>query len=285
MPYETLPPAFWIVVVTALGLVVGSFLNVVIYRWPREESVVFPSSHCGSCGVAIKAYDNVPVLSYLLLGGKCRACKAPYSIRYPAVELLTGLLFLAAYFVDGPSLRLAFDCVFLAMLVPLVFIDADVRLLPASITHTGLLFALVARLVVPNLFGMSAEPGGGAVALGLATSPAWYVSLAGAAAGATLGGGSLFALAVLYEAIRKREGMGLGDVSMMCMVGAYLGWELTLLTVLIGSVVGAVAGIALARGSSVSDFRVPFGVFLGIGAAISLLAGPAIVGWYLGRLA
>lgn len=285
MPYDMLPPAFWIVTVVLFGLVIGSFLNVVIYRWPREESIALPASHCGSCGMPIKPYDNIPVVSYVLLLGKCRACRAPISLRYPAVELLTALLFLAAYAVDGVGLRLALDCVFLAMLVPLVFIDADVHMLPASITHPGLVFALVARLVVPNLHGMQSSFGGTAWFLGLGASPTWYVSLAGAAAGAMLGGGVLYVLAVGYEIIRKREGMGLGDVSMMCMVGAYLGWQLTILTILLGSLTGAVVGLVMAGGKRIDEFRVPFGVFLGIGAAVSLLVGPDVVEWYLARMA
>jgi leader peptidase (prepilin peptidase)/N-methyltransferase len=282
MSYDILPPAYWIATTALFGLVIGSFLNVVIYRWPREESIVLPASHCGSCGAAVKPYDNIPVLSYAMLRGRCRSCGEHFSLRYPAVEALTGLLFVAAYFVDGVGLRLVFDCVFLAMLVPLVFIDAEWHLLPNVITHPGLVFALVARLVVPNLVGMQPEPLGGAWMLGLGASPIWYVSLTGAAAGATFGGGLLYLLGVGYRLIRKREGMGLGDVSMMCMVGAYLGWELTVLTILLASVIGSILGVALARGTRFDAVRIPFGVFLGCGAAVALLAGTMIVDWYLG---
>jgi leader peptidase (prepilin peptidase)/N-methyltransferase len=282
MPYDLLPPAFWVCASAAFGLVIGSFLNVVIYRWPRAESIVFPGSHCGSCGAAVKPYDNIPVLSYAILGGRCRACREPYSMRYPAVEALTGLLFAAACYVDGPSLRLVFDCIFISLVVPLVFIDADVRLLPAVITHPGLVFALVARIVEPNLVGLSPKPFGGAHLLGIADSPAWFISFVNSAAGATLGGGMLFSLGVLYRIVRKREGMGLGDVSMMCMVGAYLGAQLTLLTILVASLVGSVVGIALSRGRSMGEMRLPFGVFLGIGAIVALLAGVPLVEWYAG---
>lgn len=281
MPYDILPPAFWITVTALFGLVIGSFLNVVIYRWPREESIVRPSSHCGSCGTPVKPYDNIPVLSYLILRGRCRSCGEGYSWRYPAVEALTGLLFVGAYFADGPSLRLVFDCVFIALLIPLVFIDAEWQLLPNAITHPGLLFALIVRLVEPNLFGLSPEPGGGAWLLGLGGSPIWFVSLVGAAAGGMFGGGLLYLLAVGYQLLRNREGMGLGDVSMMCMVGAYLGWELTMLTILIASITGSVVGLAMARGKEIDRFPVPFGVFLGIGAGIAVLAGPRIIDWYL----
>jgi len=255
---------------------------VVIYRWPREESIVRPASHCGSCGAPVKPYDNIPLLSYAILRGRCRSCGERFSLRYPAVELLTALLFVAAYFVDGVGLRLVFDCIFLAMLVPLVFIDAEWHLLPNVITHPGLLFALAARIVVPNLVGMRPEALGGAWVLGLASSPLWYVSLTGAAAGATFGGGLLYVLGVGYQLVCKREGMGLGDVSMMCMVGAYLGWQLTVVTILIASVLGSVVGIAMARGRRIDEFRIPFGVFLGASAAVALLAGPRLVAWYLG---
>lgn len=282
MPYDTLPPAFWFAAAGLFGLVIGSFLNVVIHRWPRGESIVLPASHCGACGVAIKPYDNIPVVSYVLLAGKCRSCKERISVRYPLVEALTAALFVAAVAAAGPSLGAVFDCVFLAMLVPLVFIDAEHRFLPAVITHPGLLFALAVRLVVPNLYGMNPEPLGGGWLLGLGGSPLWYVSLVNAAAGATLGGGMLFILGVAYRIVRKREGMGLGDVSMMCMIGAYLGWELTLLTILVASVVGSIVGIFMARGRRFDEFKVPFGVFLGIGAMIALLAGSRIIAWYLG---
>jgi leader peptidase (prepilin peptidase) / N-methyltransferase len=289
MPNEivTLPPFFWPVVVTLFGLVIGSFLNVVIYRLPRRESVVFPASHCGACGTPVRPFDNIPLASYALLGGRCRACRARIPFRYPAVEALTAALFLAVYWAhDGVGLPLVLDCAFVAMIVPLVFIDAEHQILPAKITHPGFLFALVARGFVPNLFGMSTDRFGGAWALGLADGPDWYVSLAGAAAGAVLGGGGLFALALVYELVRGEEGMGLGDVSMMCFVGAYLGWELTLLTVVLGSFVGSFVGIGqkITRGVTLRH-RLPFGVFLGIGAVTSLLAGRQIVGWYLSQFA
>ncbi|MCC6745799.1 MAG: prepilin peptidase [Acidobacteria bacterium] len=278
------PLAVWIIISALLGLVIGSFLNVVIYRWPIGESIVFPGSHCGSCNAKVLPYDNIPVVSYLVLGGKCRSCRAPFSIRYPAVELLTGALFAIAAAIDGPGWKLVFDCLFIAMVIPLVFIDAAVRLLPAVITVPGLGIALLSCFFFPKLVGMSQKMGGGGFVLGLGTSPDWYASLVNAAAGATLGGGLLFVLGIAYEIVRKREGMGLGDVSMMCFVGAYLGWELTLLTILIASVAGSVVGVVAARGRRIDEFQVPFGVFLGVGAVVSMLAGSRMIGWYLGLM-
>jgi leader peptidase (prepilin peptidase) / N-methyltransferase len=289
MPNEvaTLPPYFWPIVVALFGLLIGSFLNVVIHRLPRRESVVLPASHCGSCGTEIKPYDNIPILSYVLLRGRCRACGAHIALRYPAVEALTAALFLAVYFARGSvGLPLVLDCVFVAMIIPLVFIDADFKLLPAKITHPGFLFAIIARGFVPNLYGMSTDRFGGGWMLGLVDGPDWYVSLTGAAAGAVLGGGGLFALALVYELIRGEEGMGLGDVSMMCFVGAYLGWELTLLTVVLGSFLGSIVGLTqkFTRGVTLKH-ALPFGVFLGMGAVTALLVGRQIVDWYLTQFA
>jgi leader peptidase (prepilin peptidase) / N-methyltransferase len=280
-----LPPYFWPIVIALFGLLIGSFLNVVIYRLPRRESIVLPASHCGACGAAIKPYDNIPLVSYALLGGRCRACRARIALRYPAVEALTAALFLGVYFLHGSvGIPLVVDCIFVALIVPLVFIDADHKLLPNKITYPGFAFALVARGFVPNLYGMSTDYYGGAWLLGLVDGPDWYVSLTGAAAGALLGGGGLFALALAYELIRGEEGMGLGDVSMMCFVGAYLGWELTLLTVVLGSFIGTIVGLfqKVTRGVTMRH-ALPFGVFLGIGAVTSLLAGRHIVGWYLSQ--
>lgn len=282
MPYDLLPPALWVGVSAVLGLAIGSFLNVVIYRWPREESVVFPASHCGACGAAIRPYDNIPLVSYALLRGRCRACGTGISLRYPGVEALTAFLFAVACVVDGPGLRLVADCAFISLVVPLVFIDADVRLLPSVITHPGLLFALAARLVVPNHVGLSQKPFGGAWMLGLAQDPAWFVSLVNSAAGGMLGGGLLFTLGLAYRVIRGKEGMGLGDVSMMCMVGAYLGWQLTFLTIMLASLVGSLAGLVVTRGRAFGELKLPFGVFLGIGAIAALLAGQGMLDWYLG---
>jgi leader peptidase (prepilin peptidase) / N-methyltransferase len=283
----TLPPYFWPIAIALFGLAIGSFLNVVIYRLPRRESVVLPASHCGACGTPIKPYDNIPLVSYLLLAGRCRSCKARIALRYPAVEALTAALFLVVYYVHGSvGLPFVLDCIFVALIIPLVFIDADHKLLPAKITYPGFLFALVARAVVPNLFGMSSDRFGGAWMLGLVDGPDWYVSLTGAAAGAVLGGGGLFALALVYELIRGEEGMGLGDVSMMCFVGAYLGWELTLLTVVLGSFLGSIVGLTQKFTQGVTlKHALPFGVFLGMGAVTSLLAGRQIVGWYLSQFA
>src|SRR5215212_10392721 len=165
-----LPAAFVVAVVGVVGAVIGSFLNVVIHRVPRDESVAFPASHCPSCDTAIRPYDNIPVVSWAVLRGRCRSCRAPISARYPAVELLTGVLFALTYLLhSGLTLSLPFDLAFVAAVVALVFIDAEPLLLPNVITYPGAALALVARVVVPNLYGVAS--------LGGEHTPAWLLSL------------------------------------------------------------------------------------------------------------
>lgn len=266
-----------LVAVAAFGAVIGSFLNVVIHRVPRDESVVFPASRCPSCGAAIRPYDNIPVLSWLVLRGRCRSCKAGINARYPAVEALTALLFVLVLLHTGLTAGLLPDLIFTAALVALVFIDAEHMILPDVITLPGVGFALVARALVPNLYGVEFLRDGA-----LAGWPDIGLSLTNAAMGAIIGGGSLWLVGWLWERVRGVEAMGLGDVKMMLMVGAYLGWPLTLVTLFLGVVAGALTGVALMlrRGERDMQTMIPFGIFLGAGAFAALLAGRAIVGWY-----
>jgi leader peptidase (prepilin peptidase)/N-methyltransferase len=264
--------------VGVLGAIIGSFLNVVIHRVPREESIAFPASHCPSCDTAIRPYDNIPVISWAVLRGRCRACRAPISARYPAVELLTAVLFALTYLVhSGLTLSLPFDLAFVAAVVALVFIDAEHMILPNVITYPGLGVALVARAVVPNLYGVAS--------LGGPDTPAWLLSLGGAALGALVGGGFLWLVGWLWERARGVEAMGLGDVKMMFMVGAFLGWPLTLLTIFVGVLTGSIAGVAKMLRSGERDMQtmLPFGIFLGIGSLVSLLFGARIIDWYVGK--
>ncbi|HJR07131.1 MAG TPA: prepilin peptidase [Pyrinomonadaceae bacterium] len=267
-----------LVFVSAIGALIGSFLNVVIHRVPREESIVFPNSRCPSCGMAIRPYDNIPILSFLVLRGRCRNCGAGIARRYPAVEALTALLFGVVFLHDGLTLALPFDLIFVAALVALVFIDAEHMILPDVITLPGILFALVVRALVPNVYGLAFLSEGI-----LQGWPVWAVSLAGALFGAAIGGGSLWLMGWLWERLRGVEAMGLGDVKMMFMVGAFLGWPLTVLTIFLGVVGGSVVGVSLMLWRRERDMQMllPFGIFLGIGAILSLLAGQQIIGWYL----
>lgn len=266
-----------------LGALIGSFLNVVIHRLPREQSIVFPNSTCPRCSARIKAYDNVPILSFLILRGQCRACSAPISPRYPAVEALTALLFAAVTWHDRLSFALLFDLAFTASILALLFIDAEHMILPNAITYPGILFALITRAVIPYLAGPSHFDD--LPQLITFFPPAWpvpLVSLIGAAIGALAGGGSLWLMGFLWKKLRGVEAMGFGDVKMMFMVGAYLGWRLTILTILIGAFSGSLVGISLMlrRGSRNLQMMLPFGIFLGIGSIVSLLVGARIIAWY-----
>lgn len=266
-----------------LGAIIGSFLNVVIHRLPREQSIVFPNSSCPKCHASIKAYDNIPILSFLILRGRCRGCSAPISPRYPAVEALTALLFVAVTWHDGWSFALGFDLAFAAAILALIFIDAEHMILPNAITYPGILFALITRAVVPFLTGPDHfDDLPQLMAFLPASYPPWVVSLIGAALGALVGGGSLWLMGFLWEKLRGVEAMGLGDVKMMLMVGAYLGWRLTILTILMGALSGSLIGVSLMlrRGSRDLQMMLPFGIFLGIGSLVSLLFGTRIIEWY-----
>ena len=266
-----------------LGAMIGSFLNVVIHRLPLEQSIVFPNSTCPKCRKPIKPYDNIPILSFLALRGRCRSCGARISPRYPAVEALTAALFAAVTWHDGLSFALAFDLAFTASLVALVFIDAENMILPNAITYPGILFALITRLVVPYLTGSTHfEDLPQLISILPARLPLGAVSLIGALIGAVAGGGSLWLMGFLWEKVRGVEAMGFGDVKMMLMVGAYLGWRLTILTILLAAFTGSLAGVAvmLQRGQRNMQMMLPFGIFLGIGSIASLLIGTRLIEWY-----
>lgn len=281
-----IPFAFFYVAAGILGAIIGSFLNVVIHRLPREESIVFPNSRCPSCGSAIAFYDNLPVLSYVVLGGRCRSCKTHISARYPAVEVLTGLLWVAVMWRDGLTWALPFDLVFVTAILALIFIDAEHMILPNAITYPGIAFALVARIALPFLLGRSYFDDLPMLLDGpFAGWPVWAASLGGAIIGALIGGGSLWLMGWLWEKLRNVEAMGLGDVKMMFMVGAYLGWRLTILNIFLGVLSGSLIGVVLMakRGDRNMQMLLPFGIFLGIGAIAALLFGSHIVEWYAGQ--
>lgn len=241
-----------VVVAGLLGLVVGSFLNVVIHRVPRRESVVWPASRCPACGESIAPLDNVPLLSYVLLRGRCRSCKAPISARYPLVEALTGALFAAAAYAFGLDLRLLSALVLISTLVALAGIDLEHRLLPNVIVGPAALVGL---------------------ALSILESPErWWVYPVSALAVA----GGLFALAVAYPG-----GMGMGDVKMGGMLGAFLG-PYAALAVFFGALAGAITGgLLIATGRMQRRHALPFGVFMALGGIVALFVGPQLWGLYL----
>ncbi len=247
-----------LVVAALFGLVIGSFLNVCIYRLPHDQSIVWPASRCTTCGRELSWYENIPVLSYVALGGRCRTCRERISPMYPIVEVVTAGVFVLFYWRLGPTpffaVRLAFACAMIVLFV----IDLQHQILPNEITLPGIVVGLVASLFL--------EPG-------------WRDALIGAIAG----GGSLWLIAWGYERLRHREGLGFGDVKMLAMIGAFLGWKLMLLTLVFASFTGSLVALILmvARRADWQS-RLPLGTFLALGAVPVSLVGRAIVGWYLG---
>jgi leader peptidase (prepilin peptidase)/N-methyltransferase len=265
------------------GLLIGSFLNVCILRIPADKSIVLPASSCMKCGKPIAPYDNIPVLSWLFLGGKCRNCKTRISAMYPAVEFLTGLLFLACYFVFGPTVDALKWAVFSALLVVLTITDLRERILPDEVNFFGLGAGLLFSFFTKSLDG---------TAHWLANRwfdyppPQIALSFADSTLGALAGSGLLWLVAEGYFRLRGREGMGLGDVKMMAAVGAFLGLKRTMLTVLVGSLLGSVIGIFLIAVSKKGrDYELPFGTFLGAGALLVVFFGTPALLWYESLLA
>ena len=253
---------FFVAAFFLFGLVFGSFLNVCIYRMPRELSVVKPRSACPACGAPIAAYDNIPVLSWILLGGRCRHCKAAISPRYAAVELLTGVFFILGYLAASGSLPgfvgstcgltgrsvaepLKF-CVLSFLLIGLIFTDAETKLLPDLLTKPGIVLGLILSLFAPvECVEICAD---GKILPSLANvwmTPGPIYSLVNALAGAIMGSAFILGIALLYEAVRGVEGMGRGDVKLMALIGAFLGMKLTLLVLVLGSLIGSVFGMLL----------------------------------------
>ena len=244
--------------VALFGLIVGSFLNVCIYRLPRRQSIVWPASGCPSCGHALSWYENIPVLSYLALRGHCRTCRAPISVVYPVIELATSATFVVMFTRFGLQPLLAVRLVFACAMIVLFVIDLKHKILPNAITVSGIVAGFAASFLVP---------------------PGWFDSLVGVVAGA----GVLFVIGEVYFRVRHEEGLGMGDVKMLGMIGAFLGWKLMLVTMVIASLLGSIVGltvVATRKGGMKS--ALPFGTFLAIGALVAAVAGDAILDWYLG---
>jgi leader peptidase (prepilin peptidase) / N-methyltransferase len=278
-----LPPALIGAFVFVFGLIIGSFLNVCILRIPAEKSIVAPASACPKCGAPIRPYDNIPVLSWLVLRGTCRKCRNPISPMYPLVELLTGLLFFACYRVFGVTLDALKWAAFSAIVIVLVFTDFRERLLPDVVNYTGFGIGLALSFFT--------APSDGA-ALWLAghifgsPPPAPVLSLVDALLGAAFGSGLLWLVSEAYFRLRGREGMGQGDVKMMLMAGAFLGVRRTLLAIFVGALLGAVIGLIfiVARRKD-SNYELPFGTFLGAAALLVVFFGTPVLNWYQSLLA
>ena len=240
------------------GLVIGSFLNVCIHRLPASQSIVHPRSRCPQCGHLIRVYDNIPVLSYLILRGRCRDCGARISLRYPVVELLSGAFAAMAVARFGLGWQALLMYALIAAFLVITFIDLDHRIIPDVITLPGIPIGLAAS------FG----PG--------------MISPLEALLGILAGGGSLFLVAWGYQLVTQREGMGGGDIKLLAMIGAFIGWKGVLLTIFIASLTGTLAGMALIfRRRGDMKLAVPFGPFLAVGAIAYLFMGPELISWYL----
>jgi leader peptidase (prepilin peptidase)/N-methyltransferase len=235
----------------ALGAAVGSFLNVLIHRLPEEQSIVFPASHCPVCGHAIRFYDNIPLVSYLLLKGRCRDCGESISARYPLVEGLTAFVSLLIFWKYGPSAQYLCVFAFVCALITITFIDLDHQIIPDVISLPGIPVFFLAAVFVMNLRFLDAF------------------------LGILIGGGVLFCVAFFYELITKREGMGGGDIKLLAMIGAFLGWQSLLFVLLVSSFAGALVGVAvmIVKGRDMK-YAVPFGPFLSMGAVAYLFFGP-----------
>jgi leader peptidase (prepilin peptidase) / N-methyltransferase len=240
------------------GAVVGSFLNVCIFRLPKSESVVFPPSHCTKCDYVIRWYDNIPILSYLFLRGKCRRCGEPISLQYPLVEFINGALTLALFLKFGLGLAFGVLFVFCSALVVVTFIDLEHQIIPDSITLPGIIIGFIVSFFIPGL--------------------GWMNSLIGIVAG----GGSLLAVAYGYQLIAKKDGMGGGDIKLLAMMGAFFGWKAILFIIFAASLVGSVIGVSVMLAQKKdSTLAIPFGPFLASAAVLYIFYGQRIVFWYL----
>jgi leader peptidase (prepilin peptidase)/N-methyltransferase len=251
---EAIAPA---VLIALVGAAVGSFLNVCIHRLPRHESVMNPPSQCPRCGRRIRWFENVPIVSWLALRARCAGCGERISVMYPLVELLTAVVFVAAYFKFGLTPLLAVRLLFASAMIVLAITDLRERLLPNAITYPGVAIGLLCSLFLP--------PG-----------------VVSALAGVLLGAGVPFLIAEAFYRLRGIEGLGMGDVKMLGMVGAFLGWQLALFTLFAASVLGVLIGVPLTVLKRDRYYQIPLGTFLALGALVSAFAGEEIVQWYAG---
>lgn len=254
MPFEYY---FILSTVFVLGAVIGSFLNVCIYRIPAGKSIVTPASSCPSCGDKIRWFQNIPIFSFLLLRGKCAGCGQKISLRYPLIEAITGGLFVLVLYSFGLSLSTPIYWIFVAALVVITFIDLDHQIIPDVISLPGIVVGFACSFAIPWV--------------------GWIDSLLGI----LLGGGLLLAIAWCYQILTKREGMGGGDIKLLAMLGAFMGWKAIFPVVFLSSLMGSIVGVPLIlfRGED-TRFAVPFGPFLSLGAVFYLFWGPDLLRWY-----
>src|SRR5215467_1486616 len=264
------------------GLVIGSFLNVVILRLPQGISVSLPRSHCPQCKQLIAWYDNIPVLSYVILGGRCRKCKRKFSVRYPLIEAITGMTSVLLWLKFGLTIEWGIFLAFSSALIVLAFIDLDHRILPDVITLNGIWIGVLTSVYLadpsPVVIGLFR-------AAGLEIETPHLAALVASITGAIVGGGLLWAVAEAYLRLRGIEGMGFGDVKMMAMVGAFLGAPLALLTIMLGSMLGSVLGLIFIRvAGKTRQYELPFGTFLAAAGILTVLYGEDLIRWYVSTI-
>ena len=247
------------VLIFILGLIVGSFSNVCIYRIPRNESIIYPASHCPKCRSNISPKDNIPLLSFILLKGRCRNCKSKISIQYPIVEFLTGLTYLIIYLTYGLSVQTLIYIILSSALIIIAFIDLNEQIVPDVISLPGIGAGFIISFFVP------------------------YISFINSALGVVVGGGIILIIGLGGSVIFKKEAMGGGDVKLAAMIGAFLGWKYIIISLFLGFFLGALAGIVLILSKIKSrEDVVPFGPFIVLGSFITLLWGEKIISWYIG---
>jgi leader peptidase (prepilin peptidase)/N-methyltransferase len=249
-----------VVIVVLFGLFIGSFLNVCIYRIQKGESIVWPPSHCPKCTKALKPWDNIPVISYLILKGRCRYCTEPISVRYPVVELLSALLAVSLLYRFGMSVTFLIYYLWACVLLIITFIDLDIQIIPDRLSLGGIVVGLLVVYWLP-------------------------VTYKDALIGLILGGGLLLAIIYCYYFLTKKEGMGGGDVKLLAMIGVFTGWQGVLFTVFASSLMGTMVGIPwglLKKGTLKA--AIPFGPFLALGALIYVFWGQYLIDWYFGYL-
>ena len=276
MQITIINPYLFYTFVFLFGLLFGSFLNVCIYRLPRQESIAFPPSHCTNCNSFIKYYQNIPVISYIFLGGKCNSCKEPISVIYPLVELFTAVLVTLLFYKYGVTIK-TFVYVILALsLIVISFIDLEHFIIPNVITFPGILIGLLYNLLITDwglLINILPKIDPGNIFFIVPKIPALNSIF-----GIIIGGGTLLLIAYLYKLIRKREGMGMGDVKLLAMLGAFLGINGVFFIILVSSLVGSVIGITiilLQKGNM--KLALPYGPFISLAALIFLFTGPVVI--------
>ena len=248
-----------IILIFILGLIVGSFSNVCIYRIPKNESIIYPASHCPKCSSPIKPVDNVPILSYILLKGRCRNCKKKISIQYPSVELLTGLIYLIIYLIYGLNIQTLIYIILSSALIIIAFIDLNEQVIPEVISLPGMAIGLILSVFVS------------------------YISFINSVLGIVIGGGIILVIRLVGSLIFKKESMGIGDIELAAMIGAFLGWRYIAISLFLGFFLGALIGIILILSKIKGrEDVVPFGPFIVLGSLITLLWGEKIITWYIG---